>query len=121
IKGIRSAHTLFANLDISNMRSFNATKSTIDENFTEEMLINGVKLTIKTTNSAIGFVIVHNNSVYVYSTEKATIKINESISPFVNLGHFDENHNFVVESKVYPSGENLAIEPNNLNQFTLRK
>ncbi len=121
ITGIQKGAYLFAMQPIERIYAFNIqTKLPLLEK-TESVSINDLQLTIRTSEGALGFVIMDDeNNLYVYGTHEMYIKLEgKNISPFANIGYMNKIGEFMITDKLYPSGEYLTIEEGLFYQFRL--
>jgi hypothetical protein len=121
ISGINKGAYLFATLPIDHIHAFNVTTKLPLETHSETITINDISLTIRTKNQALGYVMIDDeDNLYVYGTDILEINVSgKTVSPFANIGYFNDLGEYISTDKMYPSGEYLAIEEGMLYQFRL--
>ena len=121
IQGIAKTSYLFSVLPSEHIHAFNIMTKLPNEQHRETIVMKDVEITIRTSNGALGFVIIDNAyNLYVYGTSLLEIKIvGKTPSPFANIGYTNETGEFIVTDKVYPSGEYLVFQNGSIYQIRL--
>jgi hypothetical protein len=109
VKGIAGTTYLFSTIDLSSIAAFNISTQKPQESLEETLNANNVNVTMKTSDGALGFVIVEDNYLTLYSTSKAIFTFeNVTLDKFGYNGIYDSLGSFINQNKVYPVGNSYV-------------
>lgn len=108
INGVGAASYLFATSDLSKVAAFNISTLKAQDTLNETFNVNGINVTMKTTDGALGYVIIDGEYITLFSTSKATFEFeNATLERFCYNGYYDSLGNFTNVDKLYPVGNSF--------------